>query len=146
MTTHKITTEDLLPQVVPFSYHIRSNHPINNDNTASQSAFLTWERLLDVPMELIHSTYNTMPARHAVYATPAPFLLSFVHLTRSSSSIGHHILHITPVLARNMLLHLLLRQPLEVSQPIHIARKVRLSSHNASFHEERSHSLMIESS
>jgi hypothetical protein len=60
------------------------------------------------------------------------------------SSISHHILHITPVLIRNMLLYLLLRQPLEIAQSKHIPLQIRLSSHDPSFHEERSGSLLLE--
>jgi hypothetical protein len=92
-------------------------------------------------MELIHSTYNTMPTMQ--YAKPVPFYL-YKPRFLLASSIRHHILHITPVLIRNMFLYLLLRQPLEIAQSKHIPLQICLSSHDPSFHEERSASLLLE--
>jgi hypothetical protein len=102
----------------------------------------TWNGQPNVPMELIHSIYNTMPTMQSM---PHP-LHSILYKLRASlvSSISHHILHVTPVLICNMLLHLLLCQPLEIVQPIHIPCEIRLPSHDPSFYEERSYSLLLE--
>jgi hypothetical protein len=94
--------------------------------------------------ELIHSTYNTMPP--AIYATAAALSLLYKHSTSVASSISHHVLDVTPVLVRNMLLHLLLRQPLEIVQPIDILLEIGLASHDPRLHKERSNSLRLKRS
>lgn len=52
------------------------------------------------------------------------------------SSIRQHILDRAEVFGRNMLLELLLRQPLEIAQPKQIVLEIRLSGHDARFHKE----------